>query len=152
MVTESTTARRPRLRAAALPLWSPVIGPARLSGFEGVGQGVGQDVADVIVRQPVVGDAPGLAAPDHPIDPEQSELMAERGLADPKEEGQIADAELLGKRQGVEDPRPGRIGQQAERRGDLLRVGTVDHPPEEGTDVLGMDALLLASLGGQIDR
>ena len=78
--------------------------------------------------------------------------MAERRLADPQQESQVAHAELWGQGQGMENPRSRRIGQQAEGRGNLLGVRTVDDPPEQGSDVLWVDAFLLAPLRGQVDR
>lgn len=113
-------------------------------------QAIGEDVADVVVGKAVVDHPSSLDAGHHVAVAKQSQLMAQRRLADAEQHGEVADAQLLaGETQSVHDSGARGIGQDAEGRGHTISPGVVEDPAQEGGDVLGMDALHLASLRGQ---
>ena len=104
-------------------------------------QAVGEDVADVIVGETVVDDAPGLAPAHDPPVAKQPQLMADGRLAEADEQGEVADAELVGEGQRVEQARAGGIGKGGEGRGQCIGLLLLDDPPQQGGHVLGMQAL-----------
>lgn len=114
-------------------------------------QTVRENVTDMLIRQAVVDDPARLAPGHHAMAAEQAQLVAERRLAQAKQKSHVANAQLLGEREGVQDPGPGRIGEDREGRGHLIGDRVIDHSPEQWGDVLGMKALCIAPLRGQVD-
>jgi hypothetical protein len=111
---------------------------------------IGQERTDVVIREPVIDHPTGPAASDDTTVPEQSELVAQGGLADTQQEGEIAYAELvLGRAEGMDDASTGRIGQRREDRGDSVRVRAAEDASKQGGDPLRVDALDGASVRGQ---
>ena len=113
-------------------------------------QAIGEDVPDVVVGEAVVDHPPPLGPRHHVAVAKQPQLMAQCRLADTEQHGEVADAQLLLRQaQGVNDARARRIGQDAERRGHAISAGVVKDPTEKWGDVIGVDALDLASLRGE---
>ena len=113
-------------------------------------QPIGEDVTDVVVGEAVVDHPPALGPRHHVAVAKQPQLMAQRRLADPEQNGEVADAELLvGQAQGVNDAGARGIGQDAEGGGHAISTGVVKDATEQRRDVLGMDALHLAPLRGE---
>ena len=110
-------------------------------------EAVGEHVADVLVREAVVHDPPGLApAHDAPI-AQEPQLVRERRVAATQEQGEIAHAQLVGQGEGVQQPGAGRIGEQLEDRRQVLGLGSGNDIAQEGRDVLRVEALDLAAVG-----
>jgi hypothetical protein len=116
-----------------------------------VPQSIGEHVTDVVVGESVVDDPARLPTFDHPAGTKEPELMANRRLSHPDEEREIAYAELLREAERVQDPRTVRIGEQAEDLRDAVRLREPEYTVKERGDVLGVDALGLASLGRKLD-
>ena len=111
-------------------------------------EAIGEDVANMLIGQAVVHHPPALAAGDNIAVAQNSQLMAQRRLADTEEDREVADAELgIREAQRVEDTSTCRVGQHAEGGGHPVSTGVVEEPTQERGDVLGMDALDLAPLG-----
>mgnify|MGYP000111891887 CR=1 FL=1 len=104
-------------------------------------QAVGEDVADMLVGETVVDDAPGLAPAHDPPVAKQPQLVADGRLAEADEQGEVADAELVGEGQRVEQARARGIGKRGKGRGQGIGLLLLDDPPQQGGDVLGMQAL-----------
>lgn len=110
---------------------------------------VGEHVADVLVSEAVVHDPTDLPALDDPAIPQQTQLVREGRLAASEQCCEVTHAELLGKRERVQQSRAGDVGEQLEGRGKLLGVRAGDHSAQEGPDVLRVEAFHLAPIGGQ---
>lgn len=115
-----------------------------------VAEGVAEDVPHVLVGQLVVHDATRFAPGDDTLRPQQAQLVTHRRLADAHQKRQVAHAELLGQGQRVQDPRPGRVGQELEGGTQPSRLGHRDQSPKERGHVLRVKALHLAPVGSQI--
>jgi hypothetical protein len=134
-VIRKTALSRPTYRAEAL---RPDEWPNSAPLLDCVPKPVGEDVADVFIGEAVVDDPACLAALNDAARSEQSKLMAHRGLAHPDQQGKIADAELFGKAEGMQDAGAVRIGEQSEDLRDALGIGRREHSVEQGGDVLRM--------------
>ncbi len=73
-----------------------------------------QELEDVVIVDGVVHEAPGAPRADQSHAAKQPQLMRDRGLADPDERGDVADAELAG-RERVENSHARGIAERAER-------------------------------------
>ncbi len=111
-------------------------------------QPVAEQTPDVVIGEAVVDDAPGFTSGNHPTIPQLTKLVTQRRLADLQQEGQVADAELIGQAEGVEDPRPRCVGQHRESRCQVIGSREIDDASEQGSDVLGMQTFDLAALRG----
>jgi len=111
---------------------------------------VGQEVADVPVGEAVV-HHPASSAPRYDAAlPQQSKLVAQSRLADPEEESQVANAELVGSRgEGVKDTRTRGIAKRGEYRRDALGRVRVQDPAEQRLDPIRMNALDRAAVRRQ---
>ena len=96
-VSPKTAMRRPRFAAAALWTWG-----IRRSGSPArrrVRQGIGEDVADVLVSERVEGDPAGLASGHGAALAQEPELMTERRDRQIQQEREIAHAEFRRERE-----------------------------------------------------
>ena len=112
---------------------------------------VGEHVADVLVGEAVVDDPPLLTSFYDMARAKQPELVADRGLPHPNQEGKIADAQLLSEAEGVQDPRAVRVGEESEDPRYAVGFRVREDLIEERLHVLGMHALGFATLRRKFD-
>ena len=112
-------------------------------------QPIGEHVADMLVCEAVIDDPAPFASRYDITVAQQAQLMTERRLADPEQECQIAYAQLIGEAQGVQDASAGWVREDRERGGNSVCGGVLEDASEEWPDLLRMQALNLAALGGQ---
>jgi len=87
----------------------------------------------VSICKPVVSHPPGPAYLDHPVGPQQSQVMRYRRLAGPGHRGQVADAHFAFQ-QGDEYPQSSGVREQAEHIGEPGYVVFGGHPFDHGGD------------------
>ena len=112
-------------------------------------QAIGQDVPNVLVGEAVVDDASGLAAAHHAPITQEAQLVRESRLAPSEQQREIADAQLVRQREGVQQSGAGRIGEQLEDRGQILGFRRGNDFAQEGSDMLWVEALDLAAVRRQ---
>lgn len=110
-------------------------------------QAVLKDVPDVVVGEAVVDDTAHLAPLDDATVPQESQLMAERGIADLDQQGKVADAELRGQGERVQQSRARRVRQQLEDRGDIVRFAAWYDATDDRRHRFGMQSLMRATRG-----
>lgn len=67
--------------------------------------------------------------------------MAQCRLADPKDPGEVADAELVREGERMKDARARGVREELERAHHPPRVADAEHAPDQRTDVLRVQAL-----------
>lgn len=118
-------------------------------GFRRVLQPVGEYVSHVLIGKTVVDQSTAFSACDDVAIPEEPQLMAQRGLADPEENREVADAQLVRHAQSVQDPRARGISEHPKRGRHPIGACIVQHTAEERRDMLRMHALHLTALGSE---
>ncbi len=93
------------------------------------------------IAQAVVHDPARPAALDGTPLTQETQLVAERGLAQAEQPGEVAHAQLVGKAQRVEDPGARGIGKEIEGRDHVLGLTPTNHASDEWADVLRVEAL-----------
>lgn len=110
---------------------------------------IGEDVANVLVGQPVVHDPASLATGDDAAVAQHAKLVANPGLAEANQERQVADAQLICEGQGVEQTRARWVGEGRECGGQGGGSRAVEDPPDQRGHLFRMDALGGATIDGQ---
>ena len=77
---------------------------------------------DVAISDPVVHLAPAFGGANQSGEAQLTKLMARRGLRGVDQTGKITDADLPSFEEGVDDPKPVGVGEQAETRRKRLGV------------------------------
>lgn len=99
------------------------------------------EVAQVVVDEPVVHDPPGLAPLHRPTFTEEPQLVGQGRHAHPEHQGDVADAQLVfGDRKKVDDPCSRGVGERREEVPDGASPVAPQGSPEERSDRLGMEA------------
>ena len=101
----------------------------------------------VVIDQVVVGDPANLPATHRAPFPEETELMAERGHAHPEHQSDIADAQVVGDRQQMQDSRARWVGEDPEQRRDGRSTVVTQGSTEDGPYAVRVQARNLASVG-----
>lgn len=113
-------------------------------------QPLGEQAPDVRIGEAVIHDASDLAAPDDAPVSQLPELMRERRLAAPQQCCEITHAELVCERERMQQPGPGDVGEKLEGRGEGFGSRTRDDFAQERPYVIGVKALHLAAVSGQL--
>lgn len=109
-------------------------------------QAIRQDVTDVTVGQAVVDDASDLAAGHDASVAQEPQLMRERRFAPTEQQREIANTELAGKAECVQQPRTRRVGEQFEYLGKRLGLALSDDASQQWPDVLRVEALHITAI------
>jgi hypothetical protein len=113
-----------------------------------VSEAVGEDMANVVVSEPVVHRAAPLCACHDIAVAEEAKLVAECRLADPQQERKVRHALLIRKAEGVDDPGSCRICQDGKCGRHAIGRRVVEDPAEDLIDVLWVKVSAVSSRRG----
>ena len=103
----------------------------------------------MLVRKSVVHHPASLVADHNVAVTQQAQLVAQGGLADAQQQGEVAHAQLVRQAECMENSGAGRIGEYGKRRRHPIGSYVVQDAAKQGGNVLRVEAFDLAPLGCQ---